>query len=142
MNLRLERIELHPAYTMGRLYINGNAECWVLEDTVREPGVKVPGATAIPFGSYTVILDHSRRFNRIMPLICDVPGFRGVRIHAGNTVADTEGCLIVGTTRIGATVIHSRSAFNALLAKLEAAKARGESITLDIVRKQPKEPAA
>jgi hypothetical protein len=136
MNLRLERVELHPAYTMGRLYVDGNAECWVLEDTVRD-GPKVPGATAIPFGSYPVILDHSRRFNRIMPLICDVPGFRGVRIHAGNTVADTEGCLIVGTTRIGATVIHSRPAYNALFAKLEAAKARGESITLDIVRKEP-----
>lgn len=135
MILRLERIDLEPAYTMGRLYVDGDAECWVLEDTVREPGVKIAGATAIPFGTYKVVLDFSHRFQRIMPHIVDVPGFDGIRIHAGNTVADTSGCLIVGTVRVGATVIHSRDAYNALFKKLERAKSFGEDITLEIVRK-------
>lgn len=135
MILRLERTEMHPAYTVGRLYVDGDAECWVMEDTVREPGAKVPGATAIPFGTYKVILDHSTRFNRIMPHIMDVPNFAGVRIHAGNTVADTSGCLLVGQARVGATILHSREAYRALLKKLERAKEFGEDITLEIVRK-------
>lgn len=135
MILRLERLELHPAYTMGRLYVDGTSECWVLEDPVRPDGEKIAGSTAIPFGTYVVILDHSVRFNRTMPHILDVPNFTGVRIHAGNTVADTHGCLLVGLSRYGASVYHSRDAFNALLKKLIAAKEFGQSISLEIVRK-------
>ena len=136
MILRLERPELHPAYTVGRLYVDGNSECWVLEDTVRPEGEKVAGATAIPFGTYAVILDHSQRFGRTMPHILDVPNFEGVRIHAGNTVADTSGCLLVGMARAGASVFHSRLAFDELMKKLIAAKAFGDTITLETVRKE------
>lgn len=68
MNLLLARVQIVPAYTMGRLYVNGEPECWVLEDPVRD-GPKVPGETAIPFGTYVITIDWSNRFKREMPTI-------------------------------------------------------------------------
>lgn len=133
MKLRLERIETNPAYTIGKLYVDGAYQCWVLEDPVRE-GPKVHGETAIPFGEYPVVLNRSQRFGKTLPLVCNVPGFEGIRIHPGNTVADTDGCLLVGTERAGGTVLNSRVAFNALMSRLVEAKARGESIVLEVAR--------
>ena len=133
MKLRLERIECVPAYTMGQLYVDGAFECWVLEDPVRE-GPKVAGETAIPFGSYEVGITFSSRFKKMLPILRNVPGFEGVRIHAGNTVHDTHGCLLVGCDRVGATVQRSRQAFLSLMPKLETAHGDGEEIMLDIVR--------
>lgn len=134
MNLRLVREEMHPAYTVGSLFIDGLRECWTLEDTVRPPGEKVPHATAIPFGKYDVVVDRSHRFGRDMPHVLDVPGFAGVRIHAGNTASDTEGCILVGEGRVGATLLRSRLAYNRLFEKMVAALKGGDKITLEIVR--------
>lgn len=138
MKLTLNRWELEPGYTLGSLYV-GSApvfECYTLEDTVRAPGVKVPGKTAIPFGTYEVKITHSPRFGVDMPIVLDVPGFEGIRIHPGNRPEDTEGCLLVGmgcdTTK--GTISDSRKAYEALFAKLAAAQARGEKITLTITR--------
>lgn len=135
MILRLERVEIVPAYTMGQLYVDGAFECWVLEDPVRE-GPKVYGATAIPFGQYAVTVDFSNRFKKMLPHVLNVPGFAGIRIHAGNTVHDTEGCLLVGCDRVGATVQRSRQAFLALMPKLQLARERGEEVTLEIVKSE------
>lgn len=140
MKLRLERLEMNPAYTIGKLYVDGAYQCWVLEDTVRPPGEKVHGATAIPFGTYKVILNRSQRFGKTLPLVCNVPDFEGIRIHPGNTPADTDGCLLVGTERAGGTVLNSRGAFNALMVKLVAAVAKGDAISLEVTR--PEDPAA
>lgn len=133
MKLRLERLEQWPAYTMGLLYVDGAHECWVLEDPVRPDGEKVPGNTAIPAGTYRVVVDMSQRFKKIMPRLLDVPGFEGVRIHSGNTVEDTQGCLLVGMVRAGASVMRSRDAYMALLPKLVDAQDRGDDITIEIV---------
>lgn len=133
MTLRLERQELAPAYTMGRLYVDDAPECWVLEDPVRE-GPKVAGETAIPFGTYEVTVTFSNRFQKPLPLLKDVPGFEGVRIHPGNTVHDTRGCLLVGMDRVGPTVQRSRQAFLALFAKLQLAREGGEPITIHVTR--------
>ena len=75
-------------------------EGFAVEDRVRAPGVKVPGETAIPAGTYKMILSKSPKFGRILPEILNVPNFVGIRIHKGNTAEDSAGCLIIGS-RLG-----------------------------------------
>lgn len=113
--------------TFGTLYIDGVKRFLTLEDAIREvPDApveqwKIKGSTAIPAGRYRVILDMSARFKYIMPHVLGVPGFTGIRIHAGNTTADTEGCPLVGRTRAGNMLTLSRPAFRELMEYLTAA---------------------
>ena len=106
--------------TIGELFVNGEFECYTLEDVVRPLGEKVDGKTAIPTGSYKVVVNWSPRFQKNMPHILDVPGFLGVRIHAGNAAKDTEGCILVGKTNdLSAGAIgSSRIAYEQLFRKL------------------------
>lgn len=133
MKLILTREQLDADVTIGSLSADGAWCAWVCEDTVRPPGQKVYGKTAIPYGSYRIDITMSARFRRPLPLLLNVPMFEGIRIHPGNTAADTEGCLLPGLQRWPKGVGESRKAFDALYAQLLAAKARGESITIDIV---------
>lgn len=116
MELTLERDILKPEYTLGKLSIDGTFFCYVVEDVVRQ-GAKVHGKTAIPYGRYKVIINMSNRFKKLMPLLLDVPQFEGIRIHAGNTALDTEGCLIVGMARTDNGVGMSRIAYTKLMDK-------------------------
>lgn len=129
MNLTLSRVQLDPDVTIGRLLVNGAFECWTCEDTVRS-GPKVYGQTAIPGGTYPVVVTRSQRFKRDLPLLVGVPGFEGIRIHPGNTAADTEGCILPGLDRLPKGVGRSRLAFDALFAKICAAREAGETVTI------------
>lgn len=138
MNLLLQRSSGGTGCTIGALFIDGLQGCFTCEDVVREiPGApvsawKVPGETAIPAGTYQVIISHSNRFNRDLPILLNVPGFEGIRIHPGNTAADTEGCILPGK-RIGEDgVLDSRAAFNELFATLEDALDAGETIHIEV----------
>lgn len=124
--LTLQRDPSANGATTGELLVDGQHECWTCEDVVRPAGEKVPGATAIPAGRYAVVVNLSPRFGVRMPLLVDVPGFEGIRIHPGNTAADTEGCILVGQGRMSAGVSASRAAYAALLPKIEAGLAAGE----------------
>lgn len=117
MKLTVKRIALRPTYTIGRLLVDGKYFCDTLEPTVRDTNrnglfdgteQKVAGLTAIPYGRYKVTLTHSPRFGRLLPLLHDVPQFAGVRIHSGNTAADTQGCILVGYNRTKGKVLDSR----------------------------------
>lgn len=130
MDMRLERLQLDPDVTIGRL-TTGDLALWTCEDAVRE-GPKVHGETAIPAGHYNVRITYSPRFKRPLPLLMNVQGFEGVRIHPGNTASDTEGCILVGLDRLDKAVGRSRLAFGALYALIEAASTRGEAIDLVI----------
>ncbi len=122
MQLIIKRHFKGPQYTIGRLFVDGVYECDTLEDTVRADGVKIAGQTAIPAGKYPVRITYSPRFKKMLPMLDDVPNFTGVRIHTGNTAADTEGCILVGYNRVKGRVCDSRAAFRRLFAKLETAE--------------------
>jgi len=130
MKLEVVRTMCGATCTIGELMVNGEHECWTLEDVVRPMGVKVYGETAIPYGTYNVVVTFSNRFQRDLPLVVNVPGFDGIRIHPGNTAADTHGCLLVGKGRTGTSVTESRLAFNTLFTKIRDAFSRGEKITI------------
>lgn len=133
MKLTLLRTECGKVCTLGSLTVDGKHECFTLEDVVRPDGVKIYGETAIPAGSYNVDITPSPRFKRDLPLVVNVKGFIGIRIHPGNTAGDTEGCILVGQSKSGDMVLKSRAAFDALFPKLAAAKARGDVITLEVL---------
>ena len=114
MTVDLYREATQQDATVGRLSVNGVFECYTLEDAVRDH--TLAHETAIPAGRYEVIIDRSARFERMLPRLLKVPGFSGIRIHAGNDADDTEGCLCVGKDR-GPDAIH-RSKI--ALAELEA----------------------
>lgn len=114
---------------MGRLFVDGDYECETLEDVVRD-GPKVYGETAIPAATYQIVIDYSNRFRCDMPRLLDVPGFTGIRIHPGNTDADTHGCILVGVERSGESIRNSRVAYNRLFDQMVKAKNAGERIDI------------
>ena len=121
MEMELTRIISTPKSTLGELKVDGTWQCWTLEDPVRD-GSKIPGQTAIPYGKYEVVVTFSQRFQRLLPLLLKVPGFEGIRIHPGNTAVDTEGCILVGRTRISDDMIgESKLAFAALFPIIQSA---------------------
>jgi len=131
MKLRLERGVSAHAATIGELTVDGAFECYTCEDEVRE--VKIHGETAIPSGTYSVIITPSQRFKRDLPLLENVPNFEGIRIHPGNTSADTEGCILPGRTRTDRTVGESKVAFNALYEKIKTALDSGDTVSIEVV---------
>lgn len=124
MNLTLIRRWFSPRSTIGELLIDDVRQCYTLEDQIRR-GPKVPGETAIPAGRYQVVITESARFKRPLPLLLDVPGFKGIRIHPGNTCNDTEGCILVGATMGPDRVNQSRKAFAPLFKRLQTAPQTG-----------------
>jgi hypothetical protein len=139
MELTLQRFKYTGRSTIGELRVMLGVtlgdmdchECWTLEDRVRPDGEKVQGETAIPAGRYEVIINYSARFKRPMPLLLDVPDFTGIRIHSGNTDADTEGCILVGTEYNENVITNSRIAFAQLMDLLNQ-KVHTEKIFLTI----------
>ncbi len=131
MELELNRYERTPKSTIGELLINGEHQCYTLEDVDRglmkttSLGVikrnKVYGKTAIPAGRYEVRITFSNRFQKLMPQIMDVPGFEGIRIHPGNTDADTEGCVLPGYTTGPDFIGNSRKAYEHIMYFLQKA---------------------
>ena len=122
MLIEVKRFEFKDTHTVGKMYVDGVYECYTLEDTIRN-GTKIIGKTAIPIGEYKLIIDASARFKQDMPHILDVPDFTGVRIHAGNTSADTDGCILLGSTWAGKDFIgNSKIAYKKFFDKLKKTK--------------------
>lgn len=131
MKLLLKRIFKGDTYTIGRLFINDKYFCDTLEDKVRdlprEP--KVYSQTAIPAGTYKVIVNYSPKFKRNLPLLLDVPYFEGIRIHRGNTDKDSSGCILLGENSIKGMVVNSTKYELELTKLLQETK---EEITIKI----------
>ena len=162
MELLLKRIAKRKTYTIGRLSLslpkgegtssdNEKASpfmgevgegllCDTLEPTWRDyahGGRKIPGKSAIPEGRYAVVITWSPRLKEWLPLLLGGPEFNrnwsGVRIHAGNTAADTQGCILVGeNTKVG-MVLNSRQCLRKVKDLIVAAKDRGEAVHLTII---------
>lgn len=102
--IRVERTAYRDTYTIGKMSVCEDGAwsymCDTLEDRYRANGMKVKGSTAIPKGTYNGVVDFSSRFKKMMPHILNVPMFSGIRIHCGNTAADTEGCVLVGYNKV------------------------------------------
>ena len=122
MTLLLTRRPATDGAILSTLFVDGRFECYVLEGA----------AVAIPLGHYPVTITPSQRFGVLLPLVNDVPGRSGIRIHAGNTEVDTEGCLLVGQDHTTTSVGHSRAALAALQGQLAYALAHGEAVWLDV----------
>ena len=141
MRIELIRIAFKDTYTIGKLYVDGTYFSDVLEDKDRgldssmsESEIlekKVKGETAIPTGHYVINITYSPKYKRMMPLLLDVKGFSGIRIHSGNTSKDTEGCLIVGKNKKVGMVLESRYTYQRLFKMMQDQK----EITIDITRK-------
>lgn len=133
MELILTRVCKNKDYTEGRIEIDGTPFCDTLEPTWRDVGWghrggKVEGRTAIPEGRYPVVITRSPRFGEWLPLLLHVPLFEGIRIHAGNSVHDTAGCILVGCRRKPGLLLDSRLWVYRLKRKIVEAKARGEGV--------------
>ena len=140
--------------TIGQVLKDNVALCYTCEDLVREPDSgrpitsdpvtafsnlsawvatwKVPHETAIPSGRYRVIITDSQRFGRKLPILLDVPGFEGIRIHPGNNAADTEGCILPGLSDDGSRAYRSKDACAIWHLEIEAALLVGSAVYLDV----------
>ena len=150
MELTLTRTVLNPQYTLGRLSaaVKGQwFECDTLEppdrqltqdmdaSTVRRR--KKKGLTAIPRGRYLLVVTHSPHFKRWLPLLIGVKGFDGIRIHAGNTVKDTAGCILVGQAATPGCLSESRKTLQQLMNMIRCAEQRGEQMWLTVQGDSP-----
>jgi hypothetical protein len=142
MKLELKRRFLGESYTIGSLLIDGKKFCDTLEDRVRDlnkNGVfdgdekKVYGETAIPYGTYDVVVDYSPKFKRELPRLQNVRHFEGILIHRGNTAEDSAGCILVGENKVKGKVINSTPYEKELVRILKEAQDRKEPITIKIV---------
>ena len=141
MKIELVRIAFKETYTIGKLYVDGKYFSDVIEDKDRgldssmtESEIlekKVKGETAIPTGHYVINITYSPKYKRMMPLLLDVKGFSGIRIHSGNTAKDTEGCLIVGKNKKVGMVLESRDTYKRLFKMKKGQK----DITIENTRK-------
>jgi hypothetical protein len=146
MNLTLQRLTPpgRPR-TFGKLFIDGVQVCHTLEDEVREQlgqpvaDWKIKGATAIPSTqfvrtSYEVTLEQSARFGPDTLSVNNVPGFSFIRMHAGNTEQDTEGCPLLGMqiNSLGIVGGTSRPAVALVKGRVAEAINKGEKVWLTI----------
>lgn len=149
MELKLDRKYTKETYTIGNLYIDGKFECNVLED--KDRGLlqtmpyneiakkKVWGQTAIPRGRYEVTFAPSSVFGKCdyaidgkIPILLNVKCFSGIRMHAGNSSTDTEGCLLLGENKERGKVLNSRATCKRVFEKLYFVYKHGGRIWITI----------
>lgn len=130
MILEIRRRIKNPNFTIGDLFVDGTLFSQVMEDTDRGLMFQMPleeivakkvyGKTAIPTGVYEVVFNYSAKFRRELPLLLNVPGYQGIRVHEGNVASDSLGCILPGQES-GNKVINSRVTCKKLFAIMKKA---------------------
>lgn len=128
MKLKIVREIKNDICTIGSLFINEKFFCYTLEDKDRElkqsdsllyiQAKKIFGLTAIPSGTYKVIVNQSPKFKRMLPRILDIKGFDGVLLHRGNSASDSLGCILIGYKKGENSIYESTKAETDLVNKL------------------------
>ena len=133
MELTLTRTTKRKGCTLGVLAVDGKEMCDTMEPTWRDlkKERKVKGCTAIPEGRYPVVITLSPKFGKWLPLLLNVPFFEGIRIHAGNTPDDTEGCILVGLRVKPGKVLDTRLWEHRLVRRL-ASRPLGEGVWISV----------
>lgn len=118
MKVLLDRKWKKQTYTIGRVYIDGVFFSNSMEDKDRGLSqdmslldilaLKQKSLTAIPTGTYTVMMTYSPKYQRMMPQVMDVPGFDGIRFHSFNTAEDSDGCIGLGMNDKPGWISNSR----------------------------------
>ena len=137
MNILVDRFKNNGNTTLDRIYIDGNFECFGLEDEPRE--IKVHGETRIPADTYEIKLRteggfherYSKRFPDFhvgMLHVNNVPGFKYILIHILNTEKETDGCLGVGKGINGWRLVNSTDAYKDLYRQVAGALLAGEKV--------------
>ena len=144
MEITLTRFQRSENSTISKLSIEDKQECFVLEDKDRGlkqdmplhelQAAKIHSKTAIPYGRYEIAVTFSNRFKKPLPLLLNVAGFEGIRIHPGNTPENTEGCLLPARKKGKNAVSESTLAFNQLNDKINLAIKAGEVVTIEITK--------
>ena len=162
MELVLVRIAKRKTYTIGKLYIKEQIMdeylagekltyfCDTLEPTAlelkttvsKEAVLRSPKKAeglkpfAIPEGRYAVVITWSPKFKMWLPVLLGGPDFnhlfKGIRIHMGNTAADTAGCILVGRNQLVGQVLESRKWLYELKQKIVEAKGKDEAVWITI----------
>ena len=141
MKLKVIREVKNDICTIGSLFINGEFFCYTLEDKDRGlkqsdtllfiQAKKIFGVTAIPSGSYELIVNQSPKFKRMLPRILNIKGFDGVLMHRGNSADHSLGCILVGYQKGDNAIFDSTKAENDLVNLLLLHK--DEKHTIEIV---------
>ena len=144
MELKLERKYRSNNYCIDKLYINGKYFSDALEDPDRGltdtmsleeiKKIKIKDNTCIPYGTYNVTITYSPRFKRNLPLINNVKGFEGIRVHNGNTPQDSSGCVLLGFNKIKGQVINSKDTVNKFIDIVQKVLNKGEKVTITITK--------
>lgn len=101
--LTLLRYESGPAGTFGVLLCGREWICHTLEPQNRSGGYR----QAVRAGVYPLTFEYSPKFRRQLPTI-SASGRVGLRVHAGNKVSETSGCVLVGESRSGPLLLRSK----------------------------------
>ena len=142
MEIKLIRKYYQAKYTVGRLYVNNR----FFSDCLEPPSLhltersalgtiliaKHKGYRAIPTGRYRILITRSRRFGRWLPLLLNVKGFEGIRIHAGNKPEDTRGCILPGFNRRKGYVLDSTRCVLTLVKMMTEAMEKGERVFVEV----------
>ena len=150
MELEVIRFNDNGDSTNGLLFDISNGErkflCYTLEDERREK--KVYGETCIPEGKYNIGFRrvggydarYAKRFSDIhigMLEVLDVPNFKYILIHCGNTDEDTAGCLLLGDTQSSNKKLRngfigkSTQAYKRVYTRIALALQSGEDVTIE-----------